>query len=206
MTQTIKLTRRLALLGAASALGGCSAVAALNSAAQPLDTYDLAPAAGAAGGRRSSRTLLVALPEASAAIATDRIMVKPDAASITYLPDARWSDELPAVFQSLLVRSISGTGRLGYVGRSEGGPIANTALLVRMDAFEVQVRGAGGFEAVVDLALTLLDDRSQRVIATRAFARTAPVADDTPTAIVGGFQSILDVVLPEMADWVVARS
>lgn len=206
MTQTIKLTRRLALLGAASALGGCSAVAALNSAAQPLDTYDLSPAAGATSGRRSSRTLLVALPEASAAIATDRIMVKPDAASITYLPDARWSDELPAVFQSLLVRSISGTGRIAYVGRSEGGPIANTALLVRMDAFEVRQSGDTGFQAVVDVALTLLDDRSQRVIGTRSFAQAAPVADDSATAIVAGFQSILDALLPAMADWAVSRA
>lgn len=206
MTQQIKLTRRLAMLGAMTALGGCSAVAALNSAAQPLDTYDLAPAAGATGGRRSSRTLLVARPEASAAIGTDRIMVKPDATSVTYLPDARWSDELPAVFQSLLVRSISGTGRLGYVGRSEGGPIANTALLVRMDAFEVRVLGEGSFEVVVDIALTLLDDRTQRVTGTRSFAQTAVAVDDSPTAIVTAFQSVLDVLLPEMANWAAGRA
>ena len=206
MTQQINMTRRFAMLGAISALSGCSAVAALNSAAQPLDTYDLAPAAGAAGGRRSSRTLLVARPEASAAIASDRIMVKPDATSVTYLPDARWSDELPAVFQSLLVQSISGTGRLGYVGRSEGGPIANTALLVRMDAFEVRVLGEGQFQVVVDVALTMLDDRSQRVTASRSFSQTAIATDDSPTAIVTAFQSVLDAVLPEMADWAASRA
>ena len=93
------LSRRVALLGGISALGGCSAVSALNSAAQPLDTYDLLPANGSQTGRRTSRTMLVARPEASAAIATDRIMIMPGAASITYLPDARWSDELPLVLQ-----------------------------------------------------------------------------------------------------------
>ncbi len=206
MNKTLKLTRRTAFLGGVSLLMGCNAISALNSASQPLDTYDLSPAAGSTGGRRSGRTLLVARPEASAAIATDRIMVKPDAASITYLPDARWTDELPAVFQSLLVRSISGTGRLGYVGNSEGGPVPDTALLVRMDAFEVQVVGEGAFVVMVDVALTLLNDKSQRVIGTRSFAQTASAVDDSPLAIVAAFQGLLDQMLPAMADWVVERA
>lgn len=200
------LSRRFALLGALSALGGCSAISALNSAAQPLDTYDLLPANGSQDGRRTSRTMLVARPEASAAIATDRIMVKPDAASITYLPDARWSDELPLVIQSLLIRSISGTGRIGYVGRSDGGPVPDTALLVRIDAFNVNVRPDGSFYVAADLTLTTLNDRDQRVTAMQGFSATAPVASDQPAAIVVAFQGVLDGLLPQMADWAVQRA
>lgn len=203
MTPT--LTRRIALLGMASVLGGCSAVSALNSAAKTLDTYDLMPAVGAKTGRRSGATLLIARPEASSALGTDRIMIKPDAQSITYLPNARWSDELPLVVQSLLVRSISGTGRIGYVGRSDGGPVPTTALLVRLDAFDVAVLDQG-FEVRVDIALTLLDDKAQTVIASRGFAQNAAVAQDDPASIVAGFQRILDVLLPAMADWAVARA
>lgn len=200
------LTRRTTLLGAIATLGGCSAVSALNSAAQPLDTYDLLPVSGSKTGRRSSRTLLVARPEASASIATDRIMIKPDAVSITYLPDARWSDEAPLVLQSLLIRSISGTGRIGYVGRSDGGPIPDTALLVRMDAFNVDVLPNGQMSASVDIALTVLEDRDQRVISTRRFAQTAVAATDTPTAIVAAFQRAFDVLLPGMSDWVLQNA
>lgn len=200
------MTRRAALLSGISALGGCSAVSVLNSASQPLATYDLSPAAGAKSGRRTSRTLLIARPEAPASIAADRIMVKPDALSITYLPDARWADELPLVLQFLLIRSIAGTGRIGYVGRGEGGPAPDTALLVRIDAFQVEATPAGAFEAAVDITLTALNDRDQRVIATRAFARTARAADDRPPSIVAAFQSILDDLLPEMSDWVLERA
>lgn len=199
------LSRRVALLGAVSALAGCSAVSALNSAARPLATYDLSSRPGSQSGRRSARTMLVARPEASAAIATDRIMVKPDAVSITYLPDARWSDELPLVVQSLLVRAISGTGRIGYVGRAEGGPVPDSALLVRMDAFNVTVRPDGAVDLAVDVTLTLLNDRDQRVTATRRFSQTATVADDTAAVIVAGFQALLDDLLPAMADWAVQR-
>ncbi|MDN5568104.1 MAG: ABC-type transport auxiliary lipoprotein family protein [Paracoccus sp. (in: a-proteobacteria)] len=201
----INLTRRMALMGAIASLGGCSAVSALNSASKPLDTYDLAPVVGSRGGARSSRTLLVVRPEASAAIATDRIMVKPDAVSITYLPDARWSDEAPLVLQSLLIRSISGTGRIGYVGRSDGGPIPDTALLVRMDAFHVNVLPDGTMAVAVDIALTVLNDRDQRVIATRSFAQSTAAAGDSPAAIVAAFQAVLDALLPGMADWVLTH-
>jgi cholesterol transport system auxiliary component len=200
------LTRRAALMAMACTLGGCSAVSALNSASQALDTYDLLPVAGSQTGRRSGATLLVARPSASGAIATDRIMVKPDALSITYLPDARWSDELPLVVQSLLIRSISGTGRMAYVGRSEGGPVPDRALLVRLDAFQVARTADGRFEVAVDIALTLLNDRDQRVIATRSFAQSALAVDDAAVSIVATFQRVLDVLLPAMSDWVVQRS
>ena len=202
----IQITRRLALLGGAVALGGCGAVSALNSAASPLDTYDLTPRAGSGAGRRTGRSLLVALPDAPAAINTDRIMIRPSQAAITYLPAARWSDELPRVVQSLLVRSISATGRIGYVGRSDGGPVPDSALLTRIDAFDVTRGADGSFTARVDITLTVLDDRDQRVIGTQAFRQSVQVVDDSPATIVAGFQALVDALLPAMADWALDRA
>lgn len=200
------LTRRFVLFGAALALGGCSVVSTLNDATQPLDTYDLSPVAGSQAGARSTRTLLVARPEASSAIAADRIMIKPDAASITYLPDARWSDEAPLVMQSLLIRSISGTGRIGYVGRSDGGPVPDTVLLVRMDAFHGAAVGDGTINVVLDMTLSVVNDRDQRVIGSRRFTQSAIAPNDSPTAIVAAFQAALDALLPQAVDWTLDRS
>ncbi|WP_339759666.1 ABC-type transport auxiliary lipoprotein family protein [uncultured Sulfitobacter sp.] len=200
------MTRRAAIIGALSTLSGCTAITSLNSAAAPLDTYDLRPAAGSKSGGRRSRTLLVARPQASAALATDRIMIKPDAVSITYLPDARWVDELPAVLQSLLIRSISETGRIAYVGRSDAGPIPDKALLVRIDAFEVNALGNGTFDVTVDLDLTMINDSTQRVVASRRFSKTVQVGSDQVTEIVGAFQTVLNDLLPAMSDWAIART
>lgn len=200
-----KLTRRTALFGAISSLGGCSAITSINAAARPLDTYDLRPAAGSMAGGRTSRTLLVARPQASAALATDRIMVKPDAASITYLPDARWSDELPAVVQSLLIRSISETGRIAYVGSSDAGPIPDKALLVRIDEFEVYALASDTYEVQVDLDLTIINDKDQRVVGSRRFSQAEQAADDSPQEIVRVFQAVLNDLLPAMSDWTIQR-
>ncbi len=200
-----RLTRRMALLGGVCSLSGCSAISSLNAATEPLDTYDLRPVSGSRAGGRKTRTLLVAKPQAPAALASDRILIKPDPASITYLPDARWSDELPAVVQSLLIRSISQTGRIAYVGRSDAGPIPDKALLVRIDAFEVNILEDGSFDAQVGLDLTIINDRDQRVVATRRFSQSSAVADDNPKTIVAVFQTLLNNLLPDMSNWAIRQ-
>ncbi|WP_108484334.1 ABC-type transport auxiliary lipoprotein family protein [Oceaniglobus ichthyenteri] len=205
MTQTLILTRRAALIGAAASLGGCSAVSSLNSAATPLDTFDLRPVPGATTGRRTARTILVARPTTPAAIATDRIVVKPNALAVTYLPESRWADDLPAVLQSLIVRSIAGTGRVGYVGPNEGGPVPDVALLSRVDAFQVEATNPG-FSVVIDISLTLMRDRDQQVIATRVFRQRATATDDIPSVLIPAFQTVLDGLLPDIANWVVATA
>jgi len=198
MTQ---LTRRAAVLFAICSLGGCSTISSLNAASEPVDTYDLRALTGPKSGGRTTRTLLVVKPQASAPLTSDRILVKPDAVSITYLPDARWSDELPDLVQSVLVQSMSGTGRLGYVGRSDAGPIPDKAMLVRIDAFEVAALQDGTFEARVDIDLTIINDNDQRVVGSRQFAQTRAVASDTPQQIVIVFQEILNDLLPDISDW-----
>ena len=197
----VKLSRRSLLAGVAASLSGCGALASLNAASATLDTYDLTPIPGSTAGRRTRRTLVVARPSGPAGILTDRIMVKPTPSAITFLPEARWPDELPAVLQSLLIRSISGTGRLGYVGTAEGGPVPDLALLTRIDAFQVEIEGET-LVARMAMQLTLLRDNDQRVLANRSFTTSVPSPGDTPAEIVGAFQAGLNVLLPQMADWV----
>lgn len=130
-------------------------------------------------------------------------MVRSDGATLTNLPNARWADEAPLVLQSLLVRSIAATGRIGYyVGRSEGGPVPDAALLVRMDAFEVIVGPGGEVSICVEFDLTIVNDRDQRVLGRQSFAQLANVVNDGPPAITGAFQAALNVLLPSAAEWI----
>lgn len=197
------MTRRFAILGAAASLGGCSALSALNTPARNI--YDLLPASGSASGRRSGRTLVVARPDAAAAIAGDRIMIKPAPQAVTYLGESRWSDELPELIQSLLVRSIAGTGRIAYVGGGDGGPVPDLALLTRIDGFQAELVG-DQVRVVLDMTLTLLRDADQQVIASRIWRHAAPSQDDGAPAIAAALQTVLNAVLPQMADWVVASA
>ena len=107
--------RAALLLALALALpSGCSAVRSLNSAARPLDAYELVPAA-IPGASSTGRSVAVEEPAASAAIATDRILVKPNPLAVTYLPGARWIEAAPLHVQSLIIRSLAESGRVGFV-------------------------------------------------------------------------------------------
>ena len=60
--------------------------------------------------------------------------------------------------------------------------------------------------AKVDIALTVLDDSNQRLIASRSFSQSAPANDDTPAAIVAAFQTALNSLLPTATDWVMRNA
>lgn len=199
------LTRRIFTLGALG-LPGCTAIDALNQAALPLDTYALQPIGNSTQGDRSSRTLLVLEPTASAAIATDRVLIRRDPLSVTYLPDARWADSLPQMLQSIFIQSLASAGRIGFVGAQGAGPVPDTVLLTRIDAFGVDQLDNGGFQTGITYELTVLRDRDQRVLGTRRFAQTGMIANDQATTIVRGFQTLLDGMLPEAMGWVLARA
>ncbi|MEJ8561974.1 ABC-type transport auxiliary lipoprotein family protein [Yoonia sp. GPGPB17] len=199
------LTRRMFTLGI-FALPGCTAISSLNEAAQPRDTFALQPINIAAEGRRSARSLLVLEPTASAAIDTDRILIRRDPLSVTYLPDARWADGAPQMLQSILVQSLAATGRIGFVGVQGAGPIPDTVLLTRIDDFGVDRQADGLFVVRIACELTLLRDRDQRVIDTRRFAQSGNVSDDAASTIAQGFQTQLDALLSDAVPWVLMRA
>lgn len=200
--QRTSISRRAAILGAVF-LPGCSAITRLNAAATPRDTYDLRPVSLDATGPTSRRNLLIADPTAPAALTTDRMLIRSSAQSIAYLPGTRWSDDLPRLFQSLLVQSLSSTGRIGFVGIPNAGPIPDVVLLTRIDRFDVDVTGPSEFRAVLAYQATLLRDRDQRVITTRTFAREMAIADDRASTVAAAFQTMVNSAMSDTAIWTI---
>ncbi len=199
------ISRRLFMLGAC-ALPGCTALGLLSPSGDVRDVYELRPVSLPVQTGRSARSLMVLSPTAPAAITTDRILIRQDPLAVTYLPDASWPDSVPNMMQSVLIRSLSSAGRIGFIGAQGSGPVPDTVLFTRIDAFEVTVQGDGRFEAQISMELTVLRDRDQRVLGTRRFANTLPLVDDQASTIARGFQQLLDTMLPEAATWVLARS
>ena len=200
--QRSSISRRAAIAGVLL-LPGCSAITRLNAAAEPRDTYDLRPVSLTAAGPTSRRNLLIADPTAPAALTSDRMLIRSNAQSIAYLPGSRWSDDVPRLFQSLLVQSLSSTGRIGFVGIPNAGPIPDVVLLTRIDRFDVDVTGPEEFRAVLAYQATLLRDRDQRVITTRTFARDTAIADDRASTVAAAFQSMVDSALSDTAIWTI---
>ncbi len=198
-------SRRLFTFGA-FALSGCTTLDLLNPSGDVRDIYELRPITLPAQTGRSSRSLMVLMPSAPAAITTNRILIKQDPLAVTYLPDASWSDSVPQMMQSVLIRSLASAGRIGFIGAQGSGPVPDTVLLTRIDAFEVAVQRDGRFEARISIEMTVLRDRDQRVLGTRRFGGSQILASDQGAIIAQSFQQLLDEILPRATSWVLARA
>lgn len=197
------LSRRFVALAVAT-LPGCTSLGLLGGATR--DVYELQPAALPRQSGATSQRLMVLMPAAPAAIATDRILIKQDAIAVTYLPDANWSDSVPQMLQSVLIRTLASADRLGFVGAQGSGPVPDTVLLTRIDTFEVIALADGRFDVRVSFELTVLRDRDQRVLGTRRVAGSLMIANDQAETIARSFQQLLDSLLPDATLWVLART
>jgi cholesterol transport system auxiliary component len=206
MTLPIKLLRPFVLTVVAGAfLSGCSAISAISGAATPLDAFDLtAPLDGAkARGRATSQQLVVELPNAPGAIATNRILIRPHPLQAAYLPDAQWSEEVPVMVQTLLVRTLEDSNAFRYVGRRPLGAAGDYALVSELTDFQAEA-GNDGVTATIRLRLTarLVREDDATVLASRSFTASAQTASTGSLDLVESFNQANQAMLSDISSWV----
>lgn len=187
---------RLASIAAAGLLG----LALAGCAASPaLTVFSLsAPERLPATARPLPGLLLVAPPTAIQILATERIVVREANGSLSYLPEAQWADQLPALLQSRLVAAFENSRRIGGVSRPGDRVTPDFQLNTEVRAFEIDV--AGGV-AVVELSVRAVSEASGRIARARVFRATAPVGAVTPVSAVGALDAALQDVLVEIVGW-----
>ncbi|MGB5560547.1 MAG: ABC-type transport auxiliary lipoprotein family protein [Paracoccaceae bacterium] len=203
---TRKFLRSVALGFGLAATAGCSALSSIESASKPLDTYELSSLpAGSVAAARSRRTLEVALPTATGALTSDRIVIKPTPLKIEALPDARWVNEATEHVQLLLVRSLAGSGRFALVSGAGSGPQPDYVLLTDLQDFQAEVAPD---EAVVVIrtTMTLLSNTDGRVISSRSFTNTTTVPDTATESIVAAFDQAMTQQLGDVVGWLVNKA
>jgi cholesterol transport system auxiliary component len=185
---------------------GCSALSSIQSAATPLDTYELTPLPTSAARPRGQGNLEVALPTGTGALTSDRIVIKPTALQVQNLPDARWVNDATEHVQTLLVRSLAGTGRFALVTGEGAGPAPDFLLLTDLQAFQAEVGAGGDTTVVIRTTMTLLRDSDGRVLSTRSFATSAAAASTSADAVVAAFDEAMTQHLSEASDWLIRNT
>lgn len=191
------------MLIASIALAGCGALSSLSKAGTELDAYTLSPARGSGTPAAGSGHLIVELPSAPGALATDRIMIKPLPYQAQYLPDGRWSEPAPELLQSLLVASFQNLGGFRLVGRTANGLNPDYTLMTELQDFQVEPVQAKPPEYAVRISMmmTLIRESDRRIVASRRFFATASVGSDDTQALVEGFNRALQGVLGDIVAW-----
>lgn len=198
------IQRRNLVLGLATLpiLAGCGAISAIGDAATPLDAYELRAPALPQAGRALQRGLSIELPTTSGALDTDRILIRPNAVQSLYISGARWSDEMPAMFQTVLLRGFEDTGALSYVGRRPLGAVGDFALISDITDFQAEL-SEDQRTAVIRIRLTarLVRETDAAILARRSFQSLAAAGSTETLDLIQTFNRASDVVVEEVVRW-----
>ncbi len=189
-------------LGSLSMLTGCGALSAIGDATTPLDAYELRAPVLPQAGRSLPRALSIEPPTASGALATDRILIRPNPVQSLYLPGARWSDQAPLMFQTVMLRAFEDTGALSYVGRRPLGGTGDFALISEITDFQAEL-AENRQSAVARIRLTarMVREADARVMARRSFQALGASESTDTLDIVQAFNSASDELLDELVRW-----
>lgn len=188
----------VAVAALCAALSGC-ALANIGQPQPAPQTYDLLAPLDVKQGRRSEVQLIVSEPTAVRALAGDQILVKPGPSSVTYFPDAVWSDQLPRLLQARLMVALESSGRFRGVGDGRDRIDGDLELTTQIRAFEVDA--AGGAVARIVLFVRLIEPKTGRVVASKEFSAEAAAAADTAPEGVEALNRAAASVLPQIVGW-----
>lgn len=178
-----------AVLSALLVFAGCTS--------GPPATFDLLMPSQAGPLKPMESSLVVAEPVASRAVDTDRMIVRGADGAVSYVPGAQWSDRVPSLLQTRLIRAIENKGY--SVAREGTGVVGDRILASDMTAFNL----VPGTPLKVQLALTmrLIDAREGRILASQSFYAEADVASANGSDVAAGFDAVMSSLLPTIAQW-----
>ncbi len=185
-------------------LSGCATVSALSRASEVLDAYELrAPAAVPVARAAQGAELVVEVPTASGALATQRILVRPSRSQVQYLPDAQWTAPAPEMLQSAMVETFLRSGAFRHVGNRPLGLSGDVALVTTLLDFGATLSGEG---AVIEVTLVarLVRESDAAITASRTVTQRVPVPDTATPTLIAGFEAATDAALTELAGWVLS--
>lgn len=177
---------------AGAALSGCGGGAA-------PETFQLsAPKAFSARALRGQ--LVIAEPSATLPVDSDRIVVRTGPEAVAYLAGAQWADRLPRLVQTQMIAAFENAHALKNVGRP--GLSADTNLVSEIRRFEIDV--ATG-QAVVELSVKLVGDRSGRIRAARILTASAPAPTKGGAAMAAALDAAMEDCLRQLVNWAIGQ-
>lgn len=180
---------RAALLAAFVAVAGCSGPAPL--------TYDLS-APRERPARPIGLQIVVTQPTANSPLDSERIVVRSPTMGLTVMPGAQWSDQLPDLLQSRIIQAFENARLLKAVGRPSDRLVSDYNLNTEIRRFEID---AARGQAVVELAVKFVGDRSGRITSARVFEGRAPSNASSGAEAAAALDAALAIVLRDLVGW-----
>ncbi len=192
-----ELSRRgvLAALGGALTLGGCEI---LPKVGIPTDLYTLTPKTSFGNDLpQVNWQLIVELPVAAAALDTVRIALQHTPYTLEYYARAAWTDNAPAMVQTLIIESFESTGRILAVGREAIGLRPDFILKTDLREFQAIYYETETLapNILVRMNAKLVQMPERRIVSSHTFDHRTPAASDSFKDIIEAFDVALGRVI-----------
>ncbi|WP_244491833.1 ABC-type transport auxiliary lipoprotein family protein [Aureimonas sp. AU12] len=176
------------------------ALSACASLKEPPATFELSappPATQRAAATRAQ--ILIPEPTATKALDSQQIVIKPTPQTIETLAASQWSDRLPRLIQLRTLQAFQNTGRVGAVGVPGQGLAIDYQIVMELRRFEIALEP--GANAVVEISVKALNDKTGVVRSTRIFRAVVPVASAGNPAYVAALDTAYGQVADEIVAW-----
>ena len=150
---------------------------------------------------KATWSLLVAKPTAGQLLDSDQITVRPAPGSVQVYKGANWSDSVPDLLQTALVRSFEDSQKILAVSRPGGGVRGQYQLLTELRAFESVYAQPGQPQAVIEVYAKLIHTADGEVVAARSFRDSEPSGSEAIGAVVDAFSRSLDRLSSQIVGW-----
>lgn len=200
--------RRRVIAGAASctllaALAGCSVLQGVNT---PVNLYTLTPKTTYPEGLPPvDWQLVVETPVSATSLNTSRIALQRTPLTFEYYADAAWTDNAPAMVQTLLIESFESTKRISGVGREAIGLRPDYILMTDLREFEAVYDGDNPIPTIwIRMNAKLVKLPERRIVASETFGEKLPAAGSKLTDIVAAFDEALGSVFKQIVMFALA--
>jgi cholesterol transport system auxiliary component len=168
-----------------------------------LQTFELASPQEYGDVRTARGSISVALPTALRALDSERVVVQPKPGEINYLSGARWADRLPRIVQSRIVQAFENSKRIRAAPRGSDQVRTDFVLDTELREFGVQV--ADTPFALVEISVRIVNERTNRVVATQVFTGRAETSSVDGPSATAAINTAFGTVLIDLVRWTATK-
>jgi phospholipid/cholesterol/gamma-HCH transport system substrate-binding protein len=165
-----------------------------------IPVYDLVAASTVPPPPAEVPSWLLVVPEPTTLMGfnTDKILLQPATGESVPVPHAKWSDNLPALFQEKVIQSFENAGYARSVSRTREGVTGDYQLLIDIRRFHVSTLSEPMAE--IDFVAKILG-QDGKIIDARSFQASAPAKGTDAQAYVAAIDEASGKVLSELLAW-----
>jgi len=163
--------------------------------------FDLVAANNLPSPPQQAPSWLLVVPEPTTLMGfnTDKILLQPASGESADLPNAKWSDNLPVLFQDKVIQSFENAGYAKSISRTREGITGDYQLLIDIRSFHVSTATEPTVADIAFVAKVL--DKDGKIVGAHDFQATAPAKGSDARAYVAALDEAFAKLQSDLLVW-----